>query len=270
VLRQYQNQINIVSESQQDPIYERFRKYLEAEWVAKSKEPQRRFTHLNLPGFSLELPKQNNAIDCGVFLIKYVIQFCSKPPTDFSNKETLNKEMGRAWFDTSEISQLRLTIKDTITNLMNNNNSNNNINCFDINQSYKKKNDDEERTESLEKDTDDIQSDHSNNKIDFELVYDTAKSSDSESKDNAKLEETNVDSVSISPESSEPIDSLENQLLQNIEIEKEEEKPQQKTEKEMEKEHKNEKEKQNQLQLQSQPDKEKEQKQLQQKQQQKN
>jgi len=109
-------------ESEQSPIFSNIRKYLEVEWEAKSKS-QRRFNNLNMPGFAVEVPNQDNAIDCGVFVLKYVIQFCLCPPHDFSSKQTINNELGRFWFPISDIPKLRLSIQHTINQLINNNNT---------------------------------------------------------------------------------------------------------------------------------------------------
>jgi len=76
-----------------------------------------------MPGFAVEVPNQDNAIDCGVFVLKYVVQFCLCPPQDFSSKQTINNELGRFWFPISDIPKLRLSIQHTINQLINNNNT---------------------------------------------------------------------------------------------------------------------------------------------------
>uniref|UniRef100_A0A6B2KZ61 Ubiquitin-like protease family profile domain-containing protein n=1 Tax=Arcella intermedia TaxID=1963864 RepID=A0A6B2KZ61_9EUKA len=104
-------------ETEDSLVFKQIRNYLNAEWQAKNKQETRQFTLHNCIGYIPEAPRQNNAIDCGVFVLQYVKQFCRDPPTQFYSKKIINTQIGKDWFPTSTISQLRTKIFDRITKL---------------------------------------------------------------------------------------------------------------------------------------------------------
>uniref|UniRef100_A0A6B2LJZ1 Ubiquitin-like protease family profile domain-containing protein n=1 Tax=Arcella intermedia TaxID=1963864 RepID=A0A6B2LJZ1_9EUKA len=61
-----------------------------------------------------KVTEQHNFTDCGLYLLKYVEQFCISPPTNFESLTALNQSMGPFWVSKVDIVSMRDRIKDAI------------------------------------------------------------------------------------------------------------------------------------------------------------
>jgi hypothetical protein len=91
------------------------RSYLEYLCNVQRPTSQVNITQLNLPVYILDVPKQNNGTDCGVFLLQYVEQFFIKDPLRSFNfpMKPLNN-----WFDQGVIEMKRKAISLLIKKCM--------------------------------------------------------------------------------------------------------------------------------------------------------
>jgi len=107
-------------ENKNSPIFDNLRSYLEREWRLRKNET-RDFSKHTVRAFAPRLPCQNNSTDCGLFLIKYVIEFTKSIPVDFSSRKTIKSKIGKEWFQIDDILELREEIKNTFLSLAQNN-----------------------------------------------------------------------------------------------------------------------------------------------------
>lgn len=83
--------------------------YLRAEWLAKYGVPQDQFESASSNKLYLEdLRRQENAVDCGVFLIEYARRFLLRPFTEESANEYLR------CMDDFEVWELRTDLRNII------------------------------------------------------------------------------------------------------------------------------------------------------------
>eukprot|EP01129_Flabellula_baltica_P002209 TRINITY_DN12050_c0_g1_i1.p1 TRINITY_DN12050_c0_g1~~TRINITY_DN12050_c0_g1_i1.p1 ORF type:complete len:317 (-),score=76.02 TRINITY_DN12050_c0_g1_i1:42-992(-) len=78
-------------------IGNKIRNYLNLEWSDKKEWSEegfpRLFSQTNMPLYIIDVPKQSNGSDCGIFLIRYIELFCIQPPREFTEDiETITSE----------------------------------------------------------------------------------------------------------------------------------------------------------------------------------
>jgi hypothetical protein len=100
-------------ETPYSPIIEALRKYLTDEWFAQF-GTRRVFNQFNTVGYVPDVPLQTNAIDCGVYLLKFAQRFCMDPPTSFKDESVIARGINRSWFDVTSIPFLRKYMKKLI------------------------------------------------------------------------------------------------------------------------------------------------------------
>jgi len=98
-------------------VFKQLRQYLGEEWADKKKnQPPRTFKKENILGTVPKVPNQDNYSDCGVFVLKYVEQFCAGLPEDLT-KKGVEEAIGPNWFKLEEIKTKREDIKNAIVRL---------------------------------------------------------------------------------------------------------------------------------------------------------
>ncbi|XP_073355937.1 uncharacterized protein [Aegilops tauschii subsp. strangulata] len=101
-----------------DDIYHTVRRFLEEEWKHLRKNPPSDISisdtiwedlPRNIHKENVEVPGQNNAYDCGIFMLYYIQRFIIEAPENFTRDRLVM--FSRSWFRSEEASNLRNKIR---------------------------------------------------------------------------------------------------------------------------------------------------------------
>ncbi|XP_048528341.1 uncharacterized protein LOC125507864 [Triticum urartu] len=101
-----------------DDIYRTVRRFLEEEWKHLRKNPPSDISisdtiwedlPRNIHKENVEVPGQNNAYDCGIFMLYYIQRFIIEAPENFTRDRLVM--FSRSWFRSEEASNLRNKIR---------------------------------------------------------------------------------------------------------------------------------------------------------------
>ncbi|XP_051184564.1 uncharacterized protein [Lolium perenne] len=110
-------------------LFDTVGKYLEEEWRHLRKDPQSEISisetiwqdlPSNIQKETVEVPGQNNAYDCGVFMLYYIQQFIKQAPERFTRDNSFLDMFSRRWFRSEVASGLRNGIRELLLELFDN------------------------------------------------------------------------------------------------------------------------------------------------------